>query len=232
MTETKLSWRDVRDTIHQSILSGAYRPGDKLPRDADFAQTLNCARSTVQRAMQDLSDSGLIERRRKGGTRVRANPIERFTLDIPIARQEVEQRGCVYGYHLIDRDVQTPPFSVTAALGLKQAQDMLHVTAMHLADARPYILEDRWISLDTVPEILDVDLSKISANEWLIRNKPYDSLSLRIYAENAGSQTANLLGITENAAMLVMERTTWITRAPVTCVKAYSTPGYQFLSRS
>ncbi|MEL6648277.1 MAG: winged helix-turn-helix domain-containing protein, partial [Pseudomonadota bacterium] len=78
-TTNRLSWTYVRDEIHKSILAGRYGPGDRLPRDADIAEDLNCARSTVQRAMQDLSDSGLVERRRKGGTRVRAEPVTRAT---------------------------------------------------------------------------------------------------------------------------------------------------------
>ena len=69
MKTNRLSWKNVRDEIHEAILSGRYGPGDRLPRDADIAEDLNCARSTVQRAMQDLSDSGLVERRRKGGTK-------------------------------------------------------------------------------------------------------------------------------------------------------------------
>ncbi|MEM8871665.1 MAG: winged helix-turn-helix domain-containing protein, partial [Pseudomonadota bacterium] len=77
--QDRLSWRDVRTEIHESILNGRYGPGDRLPRDADIAEELRCARSTVQRAMQDLSDSGLIERRRKGGTRVRTHPVTRAT---------------------------------------------------------------------------------------------------------------------------------------------------------
>ena len=67
MKTNRLSWKDVRDEIHEAILSGRYGPGDRLPRDADIADGLNCARSTVQRAMQDLFNNGLVERRRKGG---------------------------------------------------------------------------------------------------------------------------------------------------------------------
>ena len=90
----RLSWKYVRDEIHHEILSGRYGPGDRLPRDADIANQLNCARSTVQRAMQDLSDIGLVERRRKGGTRVHPEPVTRATLDIPITRHEVEKKRC------------------------------------------------------------------------------------------------------------------------------------------
>lgn len=227
---SRLTWKDVRDEIRDTILAGRYGPGDKLPRDADIADELNCARSTVQRAMQDLSDSGLVERRRKGGTRVRPDPVTRATFDIPIARKEVEQKGGRYGYQLIRRTPARAPRWVVAAFELKTPRPMLRVEALHLSDGRPYIFEDRWISTDTVPEICDVDLTTQNANEWLVQNKPYSRCDLRFYAISADDHLADLLDTQPGAALFVIERTTWIDDAPITTVKAITTPGYQLFT--
>lgn len=226
------SWRDIRDRIHGRILSGDFQPGDKLPRDADLAEELRCARSTVQRAMQDLSDSGLIERRRKGGSRVRPDPVTRATLDIPVARKEVESRGSTYGYRLISREVGPPPHAVQAAFGTTITQPMLRVQALHLADARPFILEDRWIMPETVPEALELDVAQVNVNEWLVKHKPYDKLDMRFYAEKAGAERADILGVDPGEALLMIERTTWIDGAPITTVRSSTAPGYQLVSQS
>lgn len=226
----RLSWKDVRTQIHAAILNGRYAPGDRLPRDADIAQELNCARSTVQRAMQDLSDSGLVERRRKGGTRVRRDPVTRATLDIPITRREVEQKGGHYGYRLIRRAESQAPHSICATFELAEPQDMLNVEALHLSDGRPYILEDRWISIHTAPEICAVDLSHESANEWLVMNKPYTRVDLRFYAISADEDVARMLETALGTALFVIERTTWIDAAPITTVKSITAPGYQLLT--
>ena len=230
--EPRRSWREVRDRIHATILSGRYMPGDRLPRDADIASELDCARSTVQRAMQDLSDSGIVERRRKGGTRVRPDPVTRATFDIPVTRIEVEQKGGRYGYQLIGRAAGPAPRSVVAAFEIAEPQEMLHVEALHLSDGRPYLLEDRWIATRTVPEILGTDLDRISANEWLVRNKPYSRCDLRFYAINADGRAADLLGTKTGAALFVMERTTWIDAQPITTVKSIAAPGYELLTRA
>lgn len=231
-TSPRTSWKDVRDEIHDAILSGRYGPGDRLPRDVDIAEMLNCARSTVQRAMQDLSDSGVLDRRRKGGTRVRAEPVTRATLDIPITRREVEQKGGRYGHQLIRRREQAAPRAVLAAFELSEPCRMLQVEALHLSDGQPYILEDRWISLDTVPEARDIDLTTQSANEWLVLNRPYSRCDLRLYAMTADALTADLLQTAPGSALLVIERTTWIDSAPITSVKSITTPGYHLLTRS
>lgn len=232
MPDGRQSWKDVRERIHEWILSGRYAPGDKLPRDADIAVELACARSTVQRAMQDLSDSGFVERRRKGGTRVRQDPVVRATLDIPITRREVEDRGGQYGYQLIGKTTQIPPRAVLAAMGLTAPRKLLRVEALHLSDGRPYILEDRWVCTTTAPGILDIDLSRENANEWLVRHKPYTRFQVKFYALNADDRTAELLSATPGDALLAIERTTWIDDAPITSVTSVAAPGYQILSRS
>jgi GntR family histidine utilization transcriptional repressor len=230
-TSNRLSWKDVRDEIHDAILTGRYAPGDRLPRDADIADDLNCARSTVQRAMQDLSDSGLIERRRKGGTRVRRDPVTRATLDIPITRREVEQKGGRYSYQLIHSAEASAPRAVLAAFELGTSpRQMQRVEALHLSDGKPYLLEDRWICLETVPEMRELDLNTESANEWLVVNKPYSRCDVKFYAISADDHVADVLQTAPGTALLVIERTTWIETAPITTVKAITAPGYQLLT--
>lgn len=224
------SWKTIRGFIHQKILDSTYLPGDKLPRDEDIAKQLGCARTTVQRAMQDLSDSGIVQRRRKGGTHVRADPVTRATLDIPLIRNEVEQKGSIYGYQLVKKEMAKAPFSVFASFKLSGPGDMLNIEALHLADQRPYIYEDRWVSTVTVPEIVDVDLEKYSANEWLLRHRPYSRCDIRFYAVKANAYYAHLLATEVNDALFVTERTTWIGDEPITTVKAVAGPGYQMLA--
>ena len=227
----RLSWRDVRESVHAWVLDGRYGPGDKLPKDEEIAGVLGCARSTVQRAMQDLADAGIIERRRKGGTRVRPDHITRATFDIPIARNEVERRGGTYGYLLIAAGIEDTPRAVAAAMGLRMPVDMLRAQALHLMDSRPFIFEDRWIDTATVPEIVSVDLAEESANEWLVQNRPYSRADLRFSAEAADARIAGLMDVAEGTALFVIERTTWAGDVPITMVKAVHAPGYALVTQ-
>ena len=230
--QPRLSWTDVRDEIRARILDRTYVPGDRLPRDEDIAQELGCARTTVHRAMQDLSQTGLVERKRKGGTHVRTDPVTRTTFDIPITRREVEQRGGRYGYQLISRAMEPTPMPVMARFGIQEPAEMLHVKALHLADNHPYIFEDRWVDPGSTPDILNVDLTRESANEWLVRNKPYSRVDVRFYAMNAEGESARHLSTDPGRALFVIERTTWIGRDPITTVQAVAAPGYQLRAQN
>ncbi len=221
----------MRDEIQSRILTRTYFPGDKLPKDEELAEELGCSRSTVQRAMQDLADAGLVERRRKGGTRVRPNPITRATLDIPLIRHEVEARGGTYSYQLLHQETKTTPPHIAARFSLNHPQDFLHIEALHYSDHQPYVLESRWVCLETVPEMREVDLSKTSANEWLVQNKPYSRCDLKFYAIEANTLTAAHFNTAPGAALLVIDRTTWIDTAPITTVQVITKPGYQLLTQ-
>lgn len=226
------NWIEIRDEIKRRVLERELLPGAKIPTDQELAKEFGCARTTVQRAMQDLASSGTVLRRRKGGTTVTLHPITRTTFDIPITRIEIETAGKDYGYSLVSRGFELSPANVTSSFGLTQPVELLHVTALHLADASPYIYEDRWIDHSTTPEILDVDLSQESANEWLIRNRPYSDCEVRFLAKNATCDEARILATDINDALFVMERTTWINDRPITMVQAIGSPSYQISTRA
>jgi len=229
---TRSSWTSIRDEIKRRVQAREVLPGDKLPNDQELAQEFGCARTTVQRAMQELAATGTVVRRRKGGTTVAAHPVTRTTFDIPITRLEVEALGQDYGYFLVSQGIEQISRSAAASFGLQDQPEMLHVRALHLAGNRPYIYEDRWISQETVPEILDVDLTRESANEWLILNRPYSDCEVRFLAKKATPQEAELLETEAGEALFVMERTTWSDSAPITRVRAIAAPGYQLTARA
>lgn len=53
-----------------AIVSGDYAPGDRLPGEVAFAQSLDVSRSAYREAVQVLTAKGLVESRHKAGTRV------------------------------------------------------------------------------------------------------------------------------------------------------------------
>lgn len=62
--------RHVFDTLLSEITAGRFRPGDRIPTEAELAKKFSASRTTISRAMRDLKGRGLIQRQRGGGTRV------------------------------------------------------------------------------------------------------------------------------------------------------------------
>ena len=227
MSPGPVTWQSVRAEALRRIRTRAWAPGALIPNEADLATELNCARTTVNRALRDLAEAGLLERRRKAGTRVALTPLRKATLEIPQIQQEIEARGGRYDYALIVRMLTLAPKPVRDRMGLPNKARLLHVRSLHLSDGAPWLYEDRWTNPDPVPEILRADLERISANAWLVQNVPYTRGELTLCALPADDETAMALNCPPGAALFVMERITWLGSVPITFVMQYHAPGHR-----
>jgi GntR family transcriptional regulator, arabinose operon transcriptional repressor len=62
----------VFDYLHGSIQSGAYKPGDRLPSEAELGTMFSASRITVAKAVLELQRMNLVSRRPGAGTHVQA----------------------------------------------------------------------------------------------------------------------------------------------------------------
>ena len=85
----RTNWRDVMAEVERRIYSREWQPGQSIPNEADLAIELGCARVTMNRALRTLAEIGLLDRRRKAGTRVALHPVSKATLSIPLLRNEI-----------------------------------------------------------------------------------------------------------------------------------------------
>ncbi|PUB17090.1 GntR family transcriptional regulator [Yoonia sediminilitoris] len=221
------NWKSVQDEVLRRIHAREWKPGELIPNEADLAEEFGCARSTVNRALRSLAESGLLDRRRKAGTRVAAQPVAKATLDIAVIRHEVEGRGSKYGYQLLTRELTVPPARVCGAMQTPASDALLHVRALHLADDAPYAVEDRWINIGVVPQAHDEDFATISANEWLLKYAPYTHGEIAFSAVQVAEDDADILGVAPQSAVFAIDRLTWDKDASVTKVRLLFTPGYQ-----
>ena len=207
------------------VRDGEWRPGAPIPKEADLAREFGCARATVNRALRDLAEAGVLDRRRRAGTRVAAAPGGRARLSIPVIHRDVAARGGRYGYALVSARLAAAPPAVRGRLRLEGEAELLHVRALHLADGRPHAFEDRWIDQRVVPAILSADLARVSANAWLVENAPFSAGDMRISAA-ADPEPARFLEVAPGAPLLLVERTTWREGRAITFARQFFAPGY------
>ena len=218
----------MQTEVLRRLHTRVWKPGELLPSEADLAAEFGCARTTVNRALQAIADAGLLERRRRGGTRVVVHPERKATFSIPVIRQQVEQQGHTYGYQLLSRRVARPGKSVQDKMQLTKGTKVLFARAVHTASKRPFVLENRWIDLSVVPAAAEADFASQSPNEWLVENVPFSGGNLVLGAGNASDAEAQVLDCQPQTALFSAERTTRNTQgATITFVQLVYAPGYQ-----
>ncbi len=221
------SWTQIREELLDRINKRVWQPGDLIPGEADLAEEFGCARTTVNRALRDLAETGLVTRRRKAGTRVAVNPPHKATLTIPIIREEVTARGAHYRHTLMTREVRDLPPHLGGAFQLVQGTRLMFTETMHYADDRPFIFEERYTNLDAVPGFESASFEDVSANEWLVQNAPYSGGDMVFFAVSADETIARYFETGPGTALFAAERTTWYGSSPITHVRMTYAPGYR-----
>ena len=134
------------EALEEAIEAGTYRPGSRLPSEAELADQLAVSRPTLRESLRLLEERGMIRRRHGRGTFVRERPIQKelnrnfgITSMIRAAGYAPSvQGGVVTG---LDADAE-----VAERLALDVGDPVWRVERVRMADDRPVVF-----STDTVP---------------------------------------------------------------------------------
>jgi GntR family histidine utilization transcriptional repressor len=219
-------------TLHQRILgdiegrivSGEWPPGYRIPFEVDLTKAYDCSRMTVNKALTQLAKAGLIERRKKSGSFVTQPQAQSAVLEIHDIKAEVQSLNLAYSYSVSKRVRRKAKAEDIRRLEVAPSSYVLELVCIHHAGARPFCLEQRLISLSTVPEAAGADFLDIAPGAWLLNQTPWSTAEHRIHAVGAGYAESAALDIARNTACLVVERRTWSSIGPVTHVR-FTYPG-------
>lgn len=197
--------RRIAGDIERRIASGEWRPGFRIPTEAELTAEYGCARMTVSRAVSDLAARGLVVRRRRAGTVVAHPPVHSSALvAIPDIQAEIEGRGLTYSHRLLSR-VLRPARLDEGGMGAQ----LIALETLHQADDLPFAFERRLIALDAAPEVEITDFTLQPPGGWLLAHMPWSEAEHRISAIGADPETAQHLGLADGAPCLRLERRTW-----------------------
>lgn len=227
----KSGFRSVKAAILKRIESGFWGPGAALPGEVALAGDFGVSRATVNRAMRELAEEGLIDRRRKAGSRVRPAPRREARFVIPVVRDEIAALGAEYRYALVGQYEAAAPAWLRARMGLAEGARVRHVRCLHSAGPAPFQFEDRWISIDALPEARWHSFGTAGPTEWLIAAVPFSEVEVSFLAVAAERETASALRVEEGEALFAAERTTWWQGTPITHVRLTFRPGYRMTTR-
>lgn len=227
----QITYRQIKADVREKVMNGTFGLGQELPKEQDIALDYGCARATVNRALRELAAEGILERKRKSGTRVRQAPMRQARFDIPLVRREIEALGEQYRYELLSRAQTLAPGWLCSRMKLGAAVPVLHLRCLHHAGDAPYQLEDRWINLVTLPDARTADFTTVGPNEWLIATIPFSDVEISFSATSADAQLSRELSCAIGDPLFQGERSTWFEGAPVTYVRMVFRRGHRMTTR-
>ena len=197
-------WKSIAATLEGEIAQGAYRPGDKLPTEAEMARRFGVNRHTVRRALADLSDRRVTHSRRGSGVFVCAN-----ATDYPIGRRvrfhkNMEASGRLPGRQILRIETRPALAEEASRLHLQEGAPVVVCEGLSLASDQPIAHFISLFPAERFPELARTFAEVTSVTEALKRNGLADYLraSTRITAERATPTQVLHLGLKEGDALL------------------------------
>src|SRR5512132_297740 len=134
-------YREIERFLRTQV-EGA-RPGAPLPSEAELCERFSVSRMTGRQALQELTNDGLVERRRGQGTFVAHRPVHRRPGVFLSFTEEMNRRGVQASSRLLSAGMDDPRRSEALDLGLAPGSQVVRVVRVRLAERVPVALLDR-----------------------------------------------------------------------------------------
>ena len=213
------TYKQIRLDIERRILTGEWPPGHRIPFEHELMIRYGCSRMTVSKALSELAQVDLIERRRRAGTFVRRPSFLSAVLKITDIRAEISALGRSYAYELIKTSRRAAGAADRARLGVKKTGKVVAIACRHCADGVPFAVENRLIDLDAVPNASTANFELEPPGSWLLHHVPWTEAEHSISAIVADEEAAGALDIAVGAPCLVIDRRTFRSGKTLTAVR-------------
>lgn len=147
-------WRSIANTLQTEIEQELYRPGDKLPTEAELADRFGVNRHTVRQGLASLAEAGIVHARRGSGVFVAARPTDYALGQRVRFHQNVTASGRTPSRRITRLETRPASVAEAAALGLASG-DVVHVIdGISLADGQPLAIFSSTFPAARLPELL------------------------------------------------------------------------------
>ncbi|WP_397534867.1 histidine utilization repressor [Roseateles sp.] len=218
----------VKNHLREGISAGRWVPGDLLPSEAELTQSFSVSRMTVNRALRELLQEGMIERVQGVGTFVAQLHKISSSLTVRDVHEEIVERGHAHEarVHLLEKTRATA--EQAAEFGLKTGATLFHSLIVHLETGVAIQCEDRLVNPAVAPDYLGLDFAASTPTQHLLAVAPLSEARYTIEATLPSELEAKLLGISRRDPCLVVKRITYSRGIAVTSVRL-THPGTRYL---
>ena len=217
----------IKAFIKARIAAGVWKPGDPVPSETVLMQQFGVSRMTVNRAMQDLVQEGLVTRIQGSGSFVAELHRISSSLNIRDVHEEVTGRGHLHTLVVLLAVREPASAEVAASLKLAPGEDVFHTVLVHAENGVPIQYEDRYVNPAAAPHYLDTDFNQSTPTHHLLAHAPLTEASYTIEACLPSAQEAKQLRIKRGEPCLAMMRRT-VSGAHVASVVRLVYPGTRY----
>ncbi len=199
----------IKKIIQQRIASGEWSAGQKLPSENDLVAALDVSRMTINRALRELTQEGLIRRVHGIGSFVAETPRHASLIELQDIALEIERLGKRHHSRLLRQETIAASAVIAGQLELAEGSPVFHLRAVHYQDESPIQLEIRYVNPAAMPAFIEQDFSRMTATAYLLQQYKPDEMEHRVRAVMPDRETRELLAMPAGEPCLQLTRRTW-----------------------
>lgn len=204
-------YKKVQNYILESIESDLFEEGEQIPSEIIIAKQFGVSRMTVNRAIVELSQQGILKRVQGSGTFVSSKRVASPPIRIVDISTEILARGSKYHIEMITQTLQSASKNIAKKLDIPEGETVFFCHLLHFENDIPLAMEKRYVSHSLVPKFFEQDFLKISPGKYLLSHYDFVEIDQTIEAVIAHEDLAKILHIDKDSACLVIKRRTWST---------------------
>ena len=243
MTKTIPAYQRIKNAILDNIHSGKWQAGSAISTEMALATEFGVSRMTVNRALKELSEERVLERRQGSGTFVAQQKFNHTFVEVRNIAEDLKSANRDYEAKVVSKRAVTAAMlddELRRKFGIDEMATVTHTDAsdtpvlyevkiIHVADGQPIQFEERWVDAKKVPHFIDQDFTVVNTSDNLVAKIPLESGSYTIRALAAPNVVADALQIAPQSPTLVLRRQTYSAGQVVTFVKMWHAGDrYQF----
>jgi GntR family transcriptional regulator, histidine utilization repressor len=202
-------YQSIKDHVLGKIQDGSWLEGSAIPPEQSLAKAFDVSRMTVNRALNELSNEGVLYRVQGSGTFVSERKYQAMLLQIKNIADEVSARGHVHrsDLQLLERCFADEFLAAQFNVSLKYP--LFHSVVVHFENEFAIQVEDRYVNPVIAPEYMTHDFQSHTPNEYLMQVAPLQAVHFTIEACMPPAHISKMLNCTDSEPCLVLKRQTY-----------------------
>lgn len=224
---TTPKYKVIKQHIFQKIELGQWPEHSKVPSENELTAMFSVSRMTARRALQELTDDGVLMRTQGAGTFVASFKSQSSLLEIRNIAAEIKERGHRYGAKQVLMQSVLASEEVAISLNIERGKTVFYSEILHLENDVPIQLEQRFVNPKLVPDYIKKNFVKETPHEYLSKVAPLTEATHEIEAILADQHRCQLLSIAPEQPCLQVKRRTW-SRFGVVSLAILTSPGNKY----
>ncbi|MEA4847730.1 MAG: GntR family transcriptional regulator [Clostridiaceae bacterium] len=196
-------YQQLMNQIEEKITNGTYAPGERLQTESEMAKTYEVSIITVRKAISELIEKGLVDRKQGKGTFVTKPKFTKNVTKLLSFTEMCRRINVKPGGKMLENKLIKPSEKILKQLELPAGSQVIYISRLRYADGEPMVIENNYFPMEYI-QLLSHSFGDNSLFEFLNEayNVSVEASEKRIEICRALNNEAKLLNVRKNDPLL------------------------------